>query len=60
MLEISERASATDAGAKEAMKALRREFKSAHPNFLDFDQFIQRNYRYGEPPAQLSAARVSI
>ena len=41
-LEICERASATDASAKDAARALRREFK------------------YGEPPTQLSAARVCI
>lgn len=40
VLEVCERASATEAGAKETAKALRREFK------------------YAEPPAQLSAARV--
>ncbi|KAL1747805.1 hypothetical protein HDZ31DRAFT_80224 [Schizophyllum fasciatum] len=40
VLEVCERASASDALAKEAVRALRREFK------------------YGEPPAQLAAARL--
>ncbi|KAG2081427.1 hypothetical protein BD769DRAFT_1784146 [Suillus cothurnatus] len=40
VLEVCERASATEANAKEAMKSLRREFQ------------------YGEPKAQLSAARL--
>ncbi|KAK7440071.1 hypothetical protein VKT23_017320 [Stygiomarasmius scandens] len=40
VLEVCEAASASDANAKEAVKALRREFK------------------YGEPSAQLSAARL--
>jgi len=40
VLEVCERASANENNAKEAVRALRREFK------------------YGEPPAQLSAARL--
>ncbi|KAI4521933.1 hypothetical protein K525DRAFT_238595 [Schizophyllum commune Loenen D] len=40
VLEVCERASASDSLAKEAVRALRREFK------------------YGEPPAQLAAARL--
>ncbi|KAF8154031.1 hypothetical protein B0H34DRAFT_720086 [Crassisporium funariophilum] len=40
VLEVCERASANETNAKEAVRALRREFK------------------YGEPPAQLSAARL--
>lgn len=40
VLEVCDRASANEANAKEAVRALRREFK------------------YGEPPAQLSAARL--
>ncbi|OBZ74920.1 TOM1-like protein 2 [Grifola frondosa] len=40
VLEVCERSSASEANAKEAVKALRREFK------------------YAEPPAQLSAARL--
>jgi len=40
VLEVCERASANESNAKEAVRALRREF------------------RYGEPPAQLSAARL--
>jgi hypothetical protein len=40
VLEVCDRASANEATAKEAVRALKREFK------------------YGEPPAQLSAARV--
>ncbi|KAF8961590.1 hypothetical protein BDZ97DRAFT_1190000 [Flammula alnicola] len=40
VLEVCERASANESNAKEAVRALRREFK------------------YGEPPAQLSAARL--
>jgi hypothetical protein len=40
VLEVCDRASASEANAKEAVKALRREFK------------------YAEPPAQLSAARL--
>ncbi|KDR74102.1 hypothetical protein GALMADRAFT_250888 [Galerina marginata CBS 339.88] len=40
VLEVCERASANEVNAKEAVRALRREFK------------------YGEPPAQLSAARL--
>jgi hypothetical protein len=40
IMEVCERASSNEPNAKEAVKALRREFK------------------YGEPPAQLAAARV--
>ncbi|KJA13530.1 hypothetical protein HYPSUDRAFT_122179, partial [Hypholoma sublateritium FD-334 SS-4] len=40
VLEVCDRASASDTNAKEAVRAIRREFK------------------YGEPPAQLSAARL--
>ena len=40
VLDVCERASASEANAKEAIRALRREFK------------------YGQPQAQLSAARV--
>jgi hypothetical protein len=42
VLDVCDHASATEANAKEAVRALRREFK------------------YGEPAAQLAAARVSV
>ena len=59
VLEVCERASSNESNAKEAVKALRREFKfvtlSAPSQFGGLTTPI---HRYAEPPAQLSAARV--
>jgi hypothetical protein len=59
VLEVCERASSSESNAKEAVKALRREFKSVSPaGPFGFDGLITPIHRYAEPPAQLSAARV--
>jgi hypothetical protein len=58
VLEVCERASATESKAKEAAKALRREFKYVL-FFVPFLLLLQFPIRYAEPSAQLSAARVS-
>jgi hypothetical protein len=56
LLEVCERASATEAGAKEALRALRREFKY-DPLYLSVSSYVLVN-RYGKPIAQFHAARV--
>jgi hypothetical protein len=57
VLEVCERASASENNAKEAVRALRREFK-----YIQYYHYVIKTLmnpcRYGEPPAQLSAARV--
>jgi len=58
VLEVCERASSSESNAKEAVKALRREFKSVPLHALLFGELIAPVHRYAEPPAQLSAARV--
>jgi hypothetical protein len=70
VLEVCERASASESAAKEAAKALRREFRCVCSIFLFpphlmgvslityFSRFSFLSYRYGEPSAQLSAARL--
>ena len=59
VLEVCERASSNESNAKEAIKALRREFKfviSRRP--FESGRLITPIRRYAEPQAQLSAARV--
>ena len=58
LLEVSERASATETGAKEAIRSLEREFKFVHPHSLSFSSSVLIYTRYGEPAEQLSAAKV--
>jgi hypothetical protein len=58
VLEVCDRASASEASAKEAVKALRREFKCVALIYVYLD-LLTSPRRYAEPSAQLSAARVS-
>ena len=60
VLEVCERASANEANAKEAAKALRREFKCVSISSPIHIFSIRSKLRYGEAPQQLSAARVRI
>lgn len=55
-LEICDRASANEQGAKEAARALRREFKYVHLSLAQSVLTLMR--RYAEPSSQLSAARL--
>ena len=59
-MEVCERASSSEASAKEAVTALRREFKFVSSYLPILLVWLTSFCRYGEPPAQLSAARVSV
>lgn len=60
ILEVCERASSSEANAKVAIKVLEREFKSVPPSGPSgCAGLITAILRYGDPPGQLSAARVS-
>jgi hypothetical protein len=59
VLDVCERASATESNAKEAAKALRREFKCVTCRLLSSSRHnLILTFRYGEAPQQLSAARL--
>ena len=57
VLEVCERASANESAAKEAARALRREFRYVG-SYIASLLFLTLPPRYGEPSAQLSAARL--
>ena len=58
LMEVCDRASISESAAKEAVRAIRREFKLAHHPYILPHSNNQLHLRYGEPPAQLAAARV--
>lgn len=58
LLAICERASATEASAKEATDALRRVFTCAPSDFSVLIAQFESNHRYGDAPQQLSATSV--
>ena len=57
LMDVCDRASASEANAKAAVRALRSEFKYCS-HFHPSRTFSYNLFRYGAPPAQLSAARV--
>ena len=60
LIEVCDRASATKANAKEATKALRREFKCVSISSPIHIFSIRSKLRYGEAFQQLSATQVRI